>query len=106
MGETVDQIQGGRQGGDDRRLKRGTGNGEAWPPQVVVQKLTRIQGGIYVCWVWGAWKGERARFLGDQTGHVAHPFLYSTGRMGHLPEVPVAQENVRILSLKFWHPEE
>lgn len=102
----MDQIQGGRQGGADGRLKRGRGDGEAWPPQVVVQKIIRIQGDINVCWVWGAWKGERARFPGDQTGHVAHPFLYSTSRMGDLPEVPVAQENVRLLSLKFRHPEE
>lgn len=66
VGETVDQIQGGRQGGDNGSLKSGTGYGEAWLPQGVVQKLIRVQGDIYVCWVWGAWKGERARFLGSR----------------------------------------
>lgn len=54
----------------------------------------------------GCLERREGQVPGVQTGHAAHPSLYSTGRMGHLPEVPVAQENVRLLFLKFWHPEE
>ena len=82
--------------GDDGRLKPGLLRG-------VVQRLIRIQGDVFVCCVQERRQGQVS---GGQAGHGVHPFLCSTGRVGHRPEVTVAQENVGLPSLKFWHPGE
>lgn len=94
-GESVGQIQGGRQG-----RWRETEPGLL---RCVLHRLIRIQGDVFVCCVWERRQGQVS---GGQGGHGAHPFLCSTGRVGHRPEVTVAQENVGLPSLKFWRPGE